>query len=186
MHACATLSATNSDRSGHGYGYSGAIFNYIGTLTIDFSALAGNSVGTGSPDGGAIYSLGDGWCGKSENDATSDGNTCNAGASVTLTQSIAANNTASGGAANDIVIDNIHDSGNATYARSKASATNNVRGASAVIDGTTFAPSNAVSASNLALGALPSAASSGGLNAVMGAGRFGSSKIARNPRSPAA
>ena len=62
--------SSNGTGNGNGSGYGGALFNYSGEMTLDFVTLSGNQVAAGSggsiagnADGGAIYSLGDGWCG---------------------------------------------------------------------------------------------------------------------------
>jgi hypothetical protein len=91
------VGGSGSSGSGNGSGYGGAIFNYSGTLTLSFVTASGNTVAVGSggsegaADGGVVYSLGDGWCGKSANDSTPDGNTCTGTATLTVINSIATN-----------------------------------------------------------------------------------------------
>ncbi len=115
-----TLSGNAANGSGSSIGgasngsrYGGALFNYNGTLTLDFVTLSANSVaagsdgvvGSGSPDGGAIYSLGDSAanCSAGGNPCLTPGtSTVSSGATLSLVNSIAAGNT---GGSNDIVID---------------------------------------------------------------------------------
>ena len=156
-----TLTANAATGGGNGYspagngsGFGGAIFNYAGSVTLDFVTLSGNRVaaGTGgsggSADGGAIYSLGD-----SAAACSAGGNTCSTAGNATLSMShsIAANST---GAVNDVVVGAIN------------AGTSNGSGAyNAIGSMTGFAASNAVSGT-LFLGALP-ATLMGGMIDVM-------------------
>jgi uncharacterized repeat protein (TIGR01451 family) len=95
-----------------GSGFGGAIFNYNGALSIDFSTFVDNTTqagsggnGGGSASGSAIYSLGDGNCNTTGSGA-SGGNVC-AGTTATLTMnmSVAARSL---GSLKDVTLDQIN------------------------------------------------------------------------------
>lgn len=114
-------------------GYGGALLNYNGTMTLDFVTLSGNS---STNSGGAIYSLGD-----SNAACSAGGNPCTtSGATLTMSHSIAANNSAGDG--HDVDTNAIHGGGNSS------SGTGNLIGTSSGFAG------GIVSTANPQLGAL--------------------------------
>ena len=144
------VSSVGSDIGGPGHdgsGLGGALFNYTGSMTLNYVTLVGNSAIRGTPEGSAIYSLGDGHC--------SDGGNvwCGSGiskASLTLNRTIVGAGT---GGTHAVVIDQINQGSIANL--STSSGPYNLVASKIAMNGTSFG-AGVLTAAAPNLAALPS------------------------------